>query len=276
MLRGWLLSRRLLCSDALPGLPPHPLLQQDHNFLTASFPVYRLPVYTRRLVNAGYKVGVVRQVRQLGMQSTLAMQVHALLAAPWHVDSHQSFAYENPCPRPACVPGILLGASKTQAPQLLASHASWRCSPMCSLELQIESAALKAQSSTRSAPFERKLTALYTAATLDAAQRAEKIGARPCCRRKRAARRPCRVPACHAGVSVACFDGLQWRLLWLRGVMHTCARVHAYFHERKCLPHAHTHTLAHAHVHMHAHTNTRVHAKGLVGGRGIWLPSHLG
>eukprot|EP00967_Tisochrysis_lutea_P079181 scaffold108190_cov18-Tisochrysis_lutea.AAC.1 len=34
---------------------------QDHNFLTASFPVYRLPVYTRRLVNAGYKVGVVRQ-----------------------------------------------------------------------------------------------------------------------------------------------------------------------------------------------------------------------
>jgi hypothetical protein len=37
-------------------------LQPDHNFLSASFPVYRLPVYTRRLVNAGYKVGVVRQV----------------------------------------------------------------------------------------------------------------------------------------------------------------------------------------------------------------------
>jgi DNA mismatch repair protein MSH3 len=37
-------------------------LQADHNFLTAGFPVYRLPVYTRRLVNAGHKVGVVRQV----------------------------------------------------------------------------------------------------------------------------------------------------------------------------------------------------------------------
>jgi len=41
---------------------------------------------------------------------------------------------------------------------------------------QVESAALKAQSSTKSAPFVRQLTALYTAATLDAAQKAEKIG----------------------------------------------------------------------------------------------------
>lgn len=43
---------------------------------------------------------------------------------------------------------------------------------------QVESAALKAQSATKSAPFVRQLTALYTAATLDAAQRADKIGAR--------------------------------------------------------------------------------------------------
>jgi len=42
--------------------------------------------------------------------------------------------------------------------------------------MQVESAALKAQSATKSAPFARQLTALYTAATLDAAQRADKIG----------------------------------------------------------------------------------------------------
>ena len=42
---------------------------------------------------------------------------------------------------------------------------------------QTESAALKAVSANRSAPFERKLTALYTAATLDAGERADKIGA---------------------------------------------------------------------------------------------------
>lgn len=39
------------------------VLQPDHAFLVAGFPVYRLPVYVRRLVAAGHKVGVVRQVR---------------------------------------------------------------------------------------------------------------------------------------------------------------------------------------------------------------------
>ncbi|XP_076948230.1 DNA mismatch repair protein MSH3-like [Bidens hawaiensis] len=33
----------------------------DHNFLTASIPTVRLNVHVRRLVNAGYKVGVVKQ-----------------------------------------------------------------------------------------------------------------------------------------------------------------------------------------------------------------------
>lgn len=33
----------------------------DHNFLTASIPTFRLSVHVRRLVNAGYKVGVVKQ-----------------------------------------------------------------------------------------------------------------------------------------------------------------------------------------------------------------------
>ncbi|GIL42499.1 hypothetical protein Vafri_459, partial [Volvox africanus] len=73
----------------------------DHNFLTASFPVYRLPVYVRRLCRAGYRVGVVRQT---------------------------------------------------------------------------ETAAIKAAGANKSAPFERKVTALYTAATLEAGRRADKIG----------------------------------------------------------------------------------------------------
>ncbi|GMH38216.1 hypothetical protein BSKO_06100 [Bryopsis sp. KO-2023] len=33
----------------------------DHNFMTASFPVPRLPIHVRRLVENGHKVGVVRQ-----------------------------------------------------------------------------------------------------------------------------------------------------------------------------------------------------------------------
>ena len=36
----------------------------DHNFMTASIPVYRLHVYVRRLVKKGFKVAVVRQVRR--------------------------------------------------------------------------------------------------------------------------------------------------------------------------------------------------------------------
>lgn len=35
----------------------------DHAMLTASFPVYRLALYVRRLCAAGHRVGVVRQVR---------------------------------------------------------------------------------------------------------------------------------------------------------------------------------------------------------------------
>lgn len=33
----------------------------DHNFMTASFPVVRMPYHVRRLVQAGHKVGIVRQ-----------------------------------------------------------------------------------------------------------------------------------------------------------------------------------------------------------------------
>jgi DNA mismatch repair protein MSH3 len=34
----------------------------SHNFYTASIPVPRLPIHVKRLVTAGHKVGVVRQV----------------------------------------------------------------------------------------------------------------------------------------------------------------------------------------------------------------------
>ncbi|KAL6509318.1 hypothetical protein OROGR_022628 [Orobanche gracilis] len=67
----------------------------DHNFLTASVPTFRLNVHVRRLVSAGYKVGVVKQT---------------------------------------------------------------------------ETAAIKAHGSNRSGPFCRGLSALYTKATLDAAE----------------------------------------------------------------------------------------------------------
>eukprot|EP00884_Botryococcus_braunii_P017424 jgi/Botrbrau1/4365/Bobra.105_2s0012.1 len=42
----------------------------DRNFLSASCPVHRLPVYARRLVEAGYKVGVVRQVETAAMKKS--------------------------------------------------------------------------------------------------------------------------------------------------------------------------------------------------------------
>jgi DNA mismatch repair protein MSH3 len=41
---------------------------------------------------------------------------------------------------------------------------------------QVESAALKAASDNRSAPFTRQLTGLFTAATLDAGEKADKLG----------------------------------------------------------------------------------------------------
>ncbi|KAL3139906.1 hypothetical protein ABBQ38_004198 [Trebouxia sp. C0009 RCD-2024] len=42
----------------------------DHNFLTASIPVPRLHVYVRRLVEAGYKVGVVRQMETAAIKAS--------------------------------------------------------------------------------------------------------------------------------------------------------------------------------------------------------------
>ncbi|XP_073118663.1 DNA mismatch repair protein MSH3 isoform X2 [Henckelia pumila] len=44
----------------------------DHNFLTASVPTFRLNFHTRRLVSAGYKVGVVKQTE------TAAIKAHGL------------------------------------------------------------------------------------------------------------------------------------------------------------------------------------------------------
>lgn len=44
----------------------------DHNFLTASVPTFRLNFHLRRLVSAGYKVGVVKQTE------TAAIKAHGL------------------------------------------------------------------------------------------------------------------------------------------------------------------------------------------------------
>ncbi|KAF8925360.1 Mismatch repair protein msh3, partial [Dissophora ornata] len=41
----------------------------DHNFYTASIPIHRLNVHVRRLVHAGYKVGVVRQMETAALKS---------------------------------------------------------------------------------------------------------------------------------------------------------------------------------------------------------------
>lgn len=41
---------------------------------------------------------------------------------------------------------------------------------------QTETAAIKASGANKSAPFERRMTALYTSATLDAGERGEKAG----------------------------------------------------------------------------------------------------
>ncbi|XP_061172820.1 DNA mismatch repair protein Msh3-like [Saccostrea echinata] len=42
---------------------------QDHNFMTASIPVHRLFVHIRRLVAAGYKVGVVKQTETAALKA---------------------------------------------------------------------------------------------------------------------------------------------------------------------------------------------------------------
>lgn len=41
----------------------------DHNFMTASIPTFRLNVHVRRLVSAGYKVGVVKQTETAAIKA---------------------------------------------------------------------------------------------------------------------------------------------------------------------------------------------------------------
>lgn len=41
----------------------------DHNFLTASVPTFRLNIHVRRLVSAGYKVGVVKQTETAAIKA---------------------------------------------------------------------------------------------------------------------------------------------------------------------------------------------------------------
>ncbi|WVZ87744.1 hypothetical protein U9M48_034336 [Paspalum notatum var. saurae] len=55
---------------AVLGIVAHP----DRSFLTASVPVYRLGFHVRRLVAAGYKVGVVRQTETAAIKAAAAAQ----------------------------------------------------------------------------------------------------------------------------------------------------------------------------------------------------------
>ena len=51
------LKHQLCCAD-IASKECNIFAYPDHNFLTASIPVPRLHVYVRRLVEAGYKVGL--------------------------------------------------------------------------------------------------------------------------------------------------------------------------------------------------------------------------
>lgn len=44
-------------------------VHMDHNFMTASVPTFRLNVHVRRLVNSGYKVGVVKQTETAAIKA---------------------------------------------------------------------------------------------------------------------------------------------------------------------------------------------------------------
>lgn len=47
----------------------HIFSHPDHNFLVASIPTHRLHIHVRRLVEAGHKVGVVRQTETAAIKA---------------------------------------------------------------------------------------------------------------------------------------------------------------------------------------------------------------
>eukprot|EP00850_Spirogloea_muscicola_P002363 SM000009S23492 [mRNA] locus=s9:327453:334432:+ [translate_table: standard] len=104
-------------------------------FLTASVPVFRLHVHVRWLVEAGHKVGVVRQT-ETGERAGRHRFLTGLVGPS--------------------VAGIDLA---TSAAALTVSSVLW-----------LPAAAIKAHGDNRSGPFTRGLSALYTAATLEAAE----------------------------------------------------------------------------------------------------------
>ena len=73
----------------------------DKNFLAASIPTFRLQVHTRRLVEAGYKVGVVRQ-----------METAALKAAGDNRNKHFKSKLTMPTPPPPLSLPFLLTADE--------------------------------------------------------------------------------------------------------------------------------------------------------------------
>jgi hypothetical protein len=131
----------------------------DHNFMTASFPVPRLSIHVRRLVAAGHKVCTQQQQGHSAGTHPLGNGCVILMAADSmrHVQSSSSLG---PAASDSMCPSHLLAAALLQV----------------GVVRQTESAALKAAGDNKSAPFTRSLTGLFTAATLEAAEKADKLG----------------------------------------------------------------------------------------------------
>ena len=141
----------------------------DHNFLTASIPVPRLHVYVRRLVEAGYKV---------------SLGLHTETCPNCVNSSYFSIVIGFSCP-------LQKTHHASGSTQRARTHNSRRCACLQSLDCeccllivcfldvsgvacaqvgvvrQIETAAIKASGSNKYTPFTRKLTAVYTRATLE-------------------------------------------------------------------------------------------------------------
>jgi hypothetical protein len=131
----------------------------DHNFMTASIPIHRLHVYVRRLVRQGNKVAVVRQVRK---HARFSFARASEMFGPLSVSLIH---------RPA---SSIVSASLHSLSERLAlfparpSHNRTQLRPERNFSVQMETAALKADSASRNKVFERKVSAVYTPATLEA------------------------------------------------------------------------------------------------------------
>jgi DNA mismatch repair ATPase MutS len=70
-------TRRLLLAQVL-----HIFCYQRGHYLTASFPTHRIGINVRRLVEAGHKVGVVRQIETAAVKVSECATCHPLTVPP--------------------------------------------------------------------------------------------------------------------------------------------------------------------------------------------------